>query len=292
MTRSTTPRSSSSSWSASRPSTAPPARPSAFSSMSRPPRSSGRRTSSSCSGSPRPQLRDAPLESDEVTPRQAFQQRQVRPRRNSQRPEQPAVEGAVANSEAMPPQPHLVERGQRERHHLGVALGPGHSDQLQTALQELARLPHATVRRAPRAGEVAEPDGRLDTSITRRDHPRDGDRHVGAQREHVALLVECAVASAGRALLPAAQHLLVLERGRVDLPVTGVLEADAHALADLAQLAHLVGQHVASARRDRVRHGPAFVALRKHALAGDRARCARPAPAAARRCARSRGRSA
>src|SRR5829696_9294921 len=70
-----------------------------------------------------------------------------------------------------------------------------------------------------------------------------------SEREHGALLVEAAVAGAGRAHVAAEEHLLVLERRGVHLAVAGVLERLAHAATDRAELAHLLGQHVPRPRR-------------------------------------------
>ena len=59
------------------------------------------------------------------------------------------------------------------------------------------------------------------------------------------MVVEDAVG--GRRAAAAREHVLVLQRGRPDLAVAVVLEDAADGLGDVAQLAHLVGQHVAGA---------------------------------------------
>ena len=123
--------------------------------------------------------------------------------------------------------------------------GARHADQLDAALEELARLPGAALRGAVGVGEVAEAERRLGVRVAGGHHAGDRDRHVRAQRQHLPCLVEEPVARAGRALVADAQHLLVLERGRPHLAVAGALEGAAQALRQRAQLAHLVGEHVA-----------------------------------------------
>ena len=194
------------------------------------------------------------LEPHEVAAREALQQRQVRLLRHPERVEQAPVERAVADAQPVAAQAGLVEGGDRERHHLGLALGARHADQLDARLEELARLAHAAIGGAPRARDVGEAERRLGLGVAGGHHARDRDRHVRAQREHRALLVEGPVARARGALVAAPQHVLVLERRRVHLAVARVLEGGAHPVADRAQLAHLLGQHVPGPRGDGVRH--------------------------------------
>ena len=69
-------------------------------------------------------------------------------------------------------------------------------------------------------GDVAEAQRRLGRLVARGHHARDRHRHVRAQRQHVAVVVDHPV---GRlhAAVAAAQDRLVLDRGRVDLAVAG-----------------------------------------------------------------------
>ena len=167
-------------------------------------------------------------------------------------------------------QPGLRQRLHDQRDHLGVALGAAHPDQLDPALEELARLAAAALDRAVGVGEVAEPQGPGLGRIAVRHQPRDRDRGVRAQRQDVPAVVEQAEAGRG-ALVAAAKHLLVLERGRPDLAEPGAIEGRVQAPGERAKLAHLVGQHVARAGRNRVNHAGLRRRLDAH-LDGERFR--------------------
>ena len=180
----------------------------------------------------------------------------IRSRRSAATPErlqQRRVQRRVAEPDAVGLQAGGVERRAQHRQRLGGALRARDADQLDPGLQELARLPALRAHAAVGVREVAEAQRRLGVGVAGRDQPRDRDRHVRAQHEHVAVLVEHPV---GRAAAPAmsarSKVLLVLERGRVDLAVAGALEHGAHAVGHRAQLAHLVGQHVARSAGDAV----------------------------------------
>ena len=95
----------------------------------------------------------------------------------------------------------------------------GHADELDPRLQQLAVLPALGPHGAVGVGDVAEAQRQLGVRVARGDDARDRDRHVRAQHEHVALLVEQLVRGVGGRRVPARQHLLVLERRRVDLAV-------------------------------------------------------------------------
>ena len=99
------------------------------------------------------------LQPDEVAPRERLEHREVRLLGHPERRQQAPVQRAVAHPDPVPPQAGRVERRDRERHHLGLALGARHADQLDSGLEELARLPHAAVGGAPGVREVGEPSG-------------------------------------------------------------------------------------------------------------------------------------
>jgi hypothetical protein len=125
-------------------------------------------------------------------------------------------------------QARVVERRDAGGHHLRLTLSAGNADQLDPRLKELARLSGAALRRAIRVAQVREPERWIGVAVAGGHDARDRDRHVGAQRQHLPVLVEQPVARAGGALVAPAQHLLVLERRRPDLAVAGALEAGAH----------------------------------------------------------------
>jgi hypothetical protein len=102
-------------------------------------------------------------------------------------------------------------------------------------------------------GDVAEAQRRLGGGVARGHHARDRDGHVGAQREHVAVIVDDAI---GRldARVAAAEDRLVLDGRRVDLAIAVALEDVPKSVGDRAQLPHLVGEHVAGPARDAVDH--------------------------------------
>jgi hypothetical protein len=104
-------------------------------------------------------------------------------------------------------------------------------------------------------GEVAEAQRRLDVPVARCGDTRDRDGHVGAQHEHVSVLVEEPVRRLRAGEVRALDLRLELQRGRVDLAVARLVEHRAHAVGDGAQLPHLVGQHVSRSAGDRVGHG-------------------------------------
>ena len=96
--------------------------------------------------------------------------------------------------------------------------------------------------------------------LARADEARDRDGHVGAQDEHLAVLVEHAVGRACPPERPARDHGLILERRRVDLAVTRIAKDRAQPFGQRAQLTHLVGQDVSSATGNREDHGSGTVA--------------------------------
>ena len=137
--------------------------------------------------------------------------------------EQGRIQRGVAQPDAIALQADRIERVAQHGERLGRAGGPGRPDELDAGLQELAHL--AAVRRdlPVGVGDVAEAQRRLGRRVARRHHARDRHGHVGAQGEHVAVIVDDAV---GRlhAAVAAAQHRLVLDRRRVDLAVAVELE--------------------------------------------------------------------
>jgi hypothetical protein len=129
----------------------------------------------------------------------------------------------------------------------------GRADELDPRLQELAHLSAMRAHAAVGVGEVGEAQRRLGGRVARGDDARDRHGHVGAQRHHVAVVVEDAVGGID-AGLAAAQNVLELDRRRPDLAVAPTLEHRAHGLGDGAQLPHLVGQDVARPVGDGVDH--------------------------------------
>ena len=104
----------------------------------------------------------------------------------------------------MPAEAGLAERTQDEGDHLRVSGRPGDADQLDPALEELARLAATPLDGAVGVGEVAEPQGRRHARVAVGHEPRDRDGRVRAEREHVAAVVEEPEAGTGRALVAAA----------------------------------------------------------------------------------------
>jgi hypothetical protein len=172
---------------------------------------------------------------------------------DAQAGQQRRVQGGVAEADAIALEADGVQRVAEHRQRLRRAGGARGADELDAGLEELAHL--AAVRRdlAIGVGDVAEAQRRLGGLVARGHHARDRDRHVRAQREHVAVVVDHSV---GRLDAPvaAAQGRLVLDRRRVDLAVAVELEDAAQGVRDRAQLPHLVGQHVAGPARDAVDH--------------------------------------
>src|SRR5262249_55722234 len=89
-----------------------------------------------------------------------------------------------------------------------------------------------------------------------RDQPRDRNRHVRAQCEQLAALVEELVGGPRSEAVAAGQHLVVLDRGGRDLAVAVLFEDADQRGVKLAQLAHLIGQDVPGPRWNRVDHPP------------------------------------
>jgi hypothetical protein len=163
--------------------------------------------------------------------------------------EQGRVERGVAEADAVVGEADRVERLAEHRQGLGGAGRPGNADQLDPGLEHLAVLPALGPHRAVGVRDVAEAQRRIRARVAGRDDARDRDRHVRAQHEHVALLVEQLVGGVGRRGVAAREHLLVLERGRVDLSVAVRVEDAAELLRHRVELAHLVRQDVARAAR-------------------------------------------
>ena len=97
-------------------------------------------------------------------------------------------------------------------------------------------------------GEIGEAQRRVGVLVAGGGHPGDGNRHVRAQHEDGAALVEHAVGGPGLCHVAAGELGLVFERGRADLAVSVALEDLLHGFGDVPQFARLVGQHVARAR--------------------------------------------
>ncbi len=154
----------------------------------------------------------------------------------------------------MAAQPGGRQRLQDHGHDLRVALGRGRPDQLEPRLEELARLRGAAFDRAVRVREVEEPQRQRRVGEAVRHQARGRDRAVGAQHQHPALVVEQPEGGSGGPVVAAPQHVLVLERGGLDLAVAVLLEHAAQAVREQAQLARLVGQNIARTRGKRMDH--------------------------------------
>ena len=218
-----------------------------------PPRICGTRSSSCLSASSRPSGASSASSATKSRCTSVADEPVADARRDAEGAQQRGVQRGVAEADAVAAQAGRVERVAEYGQRLGGAVGGGRADELDAGLQELAHLAAVRAHAAVGVSEVAELQRRLGGRIARRDEPRDRHGHVRAQREHLAVVVEDAVG--GRRAAATAEHRLVFERGSPDLAVAVELEDPAHGLGDVAQLAHLVGQHVARARRDRVDRG-------------------------------------
>ncbi len=287
-----------------RPATASATGPPASSRTSRPPRICGTRSSSSASASASPSAAELGLQGDEVALDEGVHEQLDGVGLDAVGAQQHRKQRGVAEADPEVAQADRVERVGEHRERLRRSLRRGRADELDPGLKELAHLAAVRAHAAVGVGEVAEAQRGLGVLIARADEPRDRHRHVRAQREHLAVVVEHAVR--GRRPTAAGEHVLVLERRGPHLAVAVVFEDAADGLGDVAQLAHLVGQHVASAGgngMDLGAHGcsesrrpdAAYVgrgrASSERRARWRRARCERRGRAGARRCARSRGRS-
>ena len=174
--------------------------------------------------------------------------------RHTEPGEQRGIERGVSQADPVVLEAGCVQGAADDRQHLGGPVRSGRADQLDAGLEHLARVAALRPDRPVAVGEVAEAQRRLGVRVARRDHPRDRDRHVRAQDEDLAVLVEQAVGRTSPAQVGAGQHRLVLERGGVHLAVAGVLEDAAHGLRDGAQLARFVRKDVSGPARDGMDH--------------------------------------
>ncbi len=172
-----------------------------------------------------------------------------------------------------------------------VPSGAGEPISSTPGLEELAGLPPLRADGAVGAGVVEEAERRLGRGVAVGDDAGDRQRRVRAHREHAALGVEEAVGGRDAGRLAAGQDVVELDRRGRNLAVAEALEDLGQLCLEGAQLAHLVGQDVPAARRDRMRHRGGPAATRAHDRPR-RARCARRGRAGARRSLRIRGRSA
>ena len=193
------------------------------------------------------------LQPDEVLRRELLQQALAVLLVDPEAAQQRRIERRVAEADAIALQADGIQRVAQHGQRLGGAGGPGRADELDPGLQELAHLAAVRGDTPVGVGDVAEAQGRLGRLVARGHHARDRHRHVRAQGEHVAVVVDHPVGRL-RAAVAAAQHRLVLDRRRVDLAVAVQLEDAAQRVGDRAQLPHLVGEHVARSARDAVDH--------------------------------------
>ena len=228
--------------------------------------------------------------------RELRQQRVARLALDPELGEQLAVEVGVAEPDHGAVEPGGVERRLEHLDHLGRALRRGRPDQLDPGLGELAHLAALRAHRPVGVGDVAEAERRLGVGEAAGDQAGDRDRHVGAQRQQLAALVEEAVGAGGGAAVAARQHLVVLDRRRRDLAVAVALED-----LDQARWSRR-SSRISSGSMSRVPGGIGWIIRRPYesrteepCYGGDLwrrpARCGRRGRAGARRSARSRGRS-
>ncbi len=182
--------------------------------------------------------------------------------------EQLAVEIGVAEADHRAPETGGVECRLQDLDYLRRPFRRRGADQLDAGLGELAHLTTLRAHGAEGVGQVAETQRHLGTGEATHDEPGDRDRHVRAQREQVAALVEEAVGRASRATVSPGQDLVVLDRGRRDLAVAAALEDVDHRQVQATQLAHLGGQHVARAGWDRMDHRPDLTRAGRKGLSG------------------------
>ena len=238
----------SSATTARRPSAASPA----ASSTSAPPRRCGTRSSASVASGPR---RRPSTSRSRPTKSRVWSSCRIRRRGvagDAVRVEQRRVERGVAEPDPVALEARGVERAAEHGERLGGAGVLGHADELDPRLEHLAVLAARRADGAVGVGDVAEAQRQLGGRVAGGDHARDRDRHVRAQHEHVALLVEQLVRGVGGRRVPARQHLLVLERRRLDLAVAVRVEDPPHPLDDRVDLPQLVGQDVARPAGGRV----------------------------------------
>ena len=178
-------------------------------------RAAAGRAAAGPTASPRqPQALDLALQADEVARHELLQDRRARRLRHAQRVEQRRVQRRVAQPDAVGVQADGVEHLAQQLERLDRAVRARRADELDPRLQHLPRLPALRAHGAVGVGEVAEAQRRSGRRVARRHHARDRDRHVRAQHEHVALLVEQPVGGLGRRRVAARQRRLVLERRR------------------------------------------------------------------------------
>ena len=93
-----------------------------------------------------------------------------------------------------------------------VPSGASGAEQLHPGVHELAHLGALRAHGAVGVADVGEAQRRLGVRVAAGGQAGDRDRHVGAQRQQLAALVEEAVGADAAAPLAALQHLVVLER--------------------------------------------------------------------------------
>jgi hypothetical protein len=168
--------------------------------------------------------------------------------------EELTVEVRVPEADHRAGQARGVKRRAQNLDHLGGSIGSRCADQLHPRLGELAHLPALRVHGPVRPRDVGEAEGRLLVLQPRGDKTRDRNRHVRAHRQQLATLVEEPVRRVRVSLVAPPEHLRVLDRRGGDLPVASLFEGSAKRRLERAQLAHLLGQHVARPRWGRVDH--------------------------------------
>ena len=178
---------------------------------------------------PQPQRSNLTLQADEVARDELLQDRRPRSVGHAHGVQQRRVQRRVAEPDLVAVEPDRVEHLAQQLDRLDRPLRPGRADELDPRLEHLARLATRRPHGAVGVGEVAEAQRRIRARVAGRHHARDRDRHVRAQHEHVALLVEQPVGGLGRRGVAARQRRLVLQRRRRHLAVAASVEHRAHA---------------------------------------------------------------
>lgn len=178
-------------------------------------------------------------EADEVAPDEVIEQLGAQAVLHPDGLHERGIDRGVAEADAVVPQARGVERAAQHGERLDRPPGRRRADQLTARLEELAHLPAVRAHPAVHVREGGEPERRRDRGITRGGDAGDRDRHVRAQLQDGAVVVEEPVDPRVTADADLAQ--VVLDGRGVDLPVTEVLKDAPQRVGDRAQLAHLVG---------------------------------------------------
>ena len=248
-------------------STAAPPSERASSSTSLPPRSCERATQVATCSSPIPsQLGELDLEADQVVGGEAAEDRVARLALDAELGQQLAVEVGVAEADHRAVEPGGVERRLEHLDHLGGPLRRRRADQLDPGLGELAHLAALRAHGAEGVCQVTEPQRRLGA---RRSGWRPGGRSAPSCRS-AARAGRRARRRSGRRCRRCGRRRGRAPR-RTRSPASrprrsrGFEDLD-HRQVQAPQLPHLVGQHVARSRWNRMNHPPDLTRVGAKAL--------------------------